>query len=236
MQKKTANSVRMLKSTSLVLGQNQAKWATSVVLAKSVPSYMEIVGMIDDAAVDADKDILAAAITKNETRDNLEEELFLCCSGLISIANYEKNAELAQAVKHTESSLEKMKDDQLITTGKTVLALAKANAKKLEDYGYMAADITALETLIGQFTAVQATPRSEESTRVAAKMSMNEIIRKAKELLTDQIDHQMELMRRREPEFYSAYQSARKIIDIGIRHEKKDPKKAEAQDQKEATK
>ena len=65
---------------------------------------------------------------------------------------------------------------------------------------------------------------------------MNEIIRKAKELLTDQIDHQMELMRRREPEFYNAYQSARKIVNIGIRHEKKDPKKAEAQDQKEATK
>jgi len=46
----------------------------------------------------------------------------------------------------------------------------------------------------------------------------------------------MELMRRREPEFYNAYQSARKIIDIGVRHEKKATKTAEGQNQDEATK
>jgi len=225
MQKETANSVRMLKATELVLGQNQAKWATSVVLAKSVPAYIALVGQIDDAAVSADKNISAAAIAKNEIRDCLEEETFLCSVALLSVANYEKNTALAQPVRLSESMLDKMKDDDLITTCKTVLNLAKANAKKIEDYGIIAEDVTKLETLIGQFSEVQASPRSEVSSRIAAKISMNEVIREAKELLTDQIDLQMELIRRREPEFYNAYQSARKIIDIGVRHAKKEEPK-----------
>lgn len=227
MEKKTANSVRMFKSVDLVFEQNQPKWATSPILAKSIPEFRGIIRQIDDSAVKADKNILAAAITKNETKDDLAEMIFLGCSGLISIANYEKNSALAQPVKHTEAGLARMKDDELITTGKTVLSLAKANAKKLEEYGFTAEDIARLETLIEQFVKVEASPRSEESTRVAAKVSMNELISNAKEMLADHIDHQMELIRRREPEFYNAYQSARKVINIGIRHEKKkeEPKK-----------
>lgn len=225
MEKKTANSVRMFKSVDLVFDQNQTKWATSTVLAKSIPEFRGIVRQIDDSAVKADKNILAAAITKNEIKEDLAEIVFLACSGLTSIANYEKNSALAQPVKQTESGLARMKDDELITTGKTVLDLAKANAKKLEEYGFTAEDLTRLETLIEQFVKAEASPRSEESTRVAAKMSMNELISSAKEILTDHIDHQMELIRRREPEFYNAYQSARKVINIGIRHETKEEPK-----------
>lgn len=217
----------MLKATGLILEQNKAKWATSVVLSKSVPAYMALVNQIDDSAVSADKNISAAAIAKNEIRDCLEEETFLCSAALLSVANYEKDAALAQPAKLSESQLDKMKDDDLITTSKTVLNMAKANAKKLEEYGITATDIAKMESLIGQFSGVQATTRSEVSTRTAAKVSMNEVIRAAKELLIDQIDLQMELIRRREPEFYNAYRSARKIVDIGIRHEKKkeEPKK-----------
>jgi hypothetical protein len=134
MEKKTANSVRMFKSVDLVFDQNQTKWATSTVLAKSIPEFRGIVRQIDDSAVKADKNILAAAITKNEIKEDLAEIVFLACSGLTSIANYEKNSALAQPVKQTESGLARMKDDELITTGKTVLDLAKANAKKLEEY------------------------------------------------------------------------------------------------------
>jgi hypothetical protein len=228
MQKKTANIVRMLKSTALVLEQNQPKWATSVVLSKSVPTYIAMVAKIPDAAVSADKTITGTTTTKNELRDELEEEVYLFSSPLLSIANYEKNSTMAKSISFSETKLSRIKEADLITTAKTVLNLAKANLKKLEDYSIKPDDAAKLEAMVTNFNEVQTSPRSETSTRAAARGSMDDIVNEAKMLLLSQIDLQMESIRRHDPEFYNAYQSARKIINVGIRHiKKKDPKKAE---------
>ena len=236
MNKKIANIARMLRTTGNVLNQNKDKWATLAVLATTVPGFLEMVEKIDPAMLESEKEISAPSVDKETIRENLEEETFLLATALRSLGNFEKNTSITEVTSFSESSLNNLMEDKLISLAKKVLALGKANVAKLAGYGIVEADLTRHEGLIGQFTAIQTIPRSMVVDRKAAKETLVGVVNEAKELLTDQIDLQMELMRRREPEFYSAYQSARKIIDIGIRHEKKDPKKAEAQDQKEATK
>jgi hypothetical protein len=160
-------------------------------------------------------------LNKETIRENLEEETYLLGISLRSLGNFEKNTSITEVTAFSESNLKNMMEDKQVTLTKKVLGLGKENVKKLSDYGIAEADFTKLEGLIAQFTDIQTIPRSKLVDRKAAK-----------ELLTSQ----MELMRRREPEFYSAYQSARKIVDTGIRHEKKVTKTAEDENQNEATK
>lgn len=221
----------MLRTTGNVLSQNQEKWATLAVLASTVPGFLELVEKIDPAMLESEKEISAPSVDKESIRENLEEETFLLATALRSLGNFEKNTSITEVTAFSESSLKNMMEDKLVTLAKKVLALGKANVTKLAGYGIVEADLTKLDGLIGQFLAIQAIPRSKLVDRKAAKESLVEVVDAAKELLTSQIDLQMELMRRREPEFYSAYQSARKIIDIGVRHATKAPLKASTPNQ-----
>ena len=221
MNKRIANIARMLRTTGNVLSQNQEKWATLAVLAATVPGFLKMVEEIDPAMLESEKEISAPSVDKETIRENLEEETYLLGIALRSLGNFEKNTSITEVTAFSESNLKNMMEDKLVTLVKKVLGLGKENVKKLTNYGIAEAELTKLEGLIAQFTAIQTIPRSKLVDRKAAKETLVEVVDAAKELLTSQIDLQMELMRRREPEFYNAYQSARKIVDIGIRHEKK---------------
>ncbi|WP_320052757.1 hypothetical protein [uncultured Acetobacteroides sp.] len=236
MNKRIANIARMLRTTADVLNQNKDKWATLAVLATTVPGFLELVEKIDPAMLESEKEISAPSADKETIREGLEEETFLLAMALRSLGNFEKNTTLTEATSFSESNLKNMMEDTLVTTAKKVIGLGKENVKKLAGYGIVEADLTRHEEMIAQFSTIQTIPRSKLVDRKAAKEALVEVVDAAKERLTEQIDLQMELLRRREPAFYSAYQSARKIVDIGIRHEKKDPKKAEAPNTDEAAK
>ena len=235
MNKKIANIARMLRTTGDVLNQNQEKWATLAVLAATVPDFLKMVEKIDPAMLESEKEISASSVDKETIRENLEEETYLLATALRSLGNFEKNTSITEVTAFSESSLKNLMEDKLVTLAKKVLTLGKENVKKLADYGIVEADFTELEGLIGQFSAIQTIPRSKLVDRKAAKESLVEVVDAAKKMLLDQIDLQMELMRRREPEFYSAYQSARKIVDTGIRHAKKVTKTVEDENQGKPT-
>jgi hypothetical protein len=232
MKKKIANIARMLRTTADVLNQNKDKWATLAVLASTVPSFLELVEKIDPAMLESEKEISASSADKEIIRKNLEEDTFLLATALRSLGNFEKNTSITEVTSFSESSLDNLMEDTLVTLSKKVLGLGKENVKKLAGYGIVEADLTKHEGLITQFSSIQTIPRSKLVDRKAAKETLAEVVEAAKKLLVEQIDLLMELMRRREPAFYSAYQSARKIVEIGIRHEKKTPpKKASKKDQ-----
>lgn len=215
----------MLKTTCGVFELYKSKWDSMKVLGTSIPLYLEKVKKVDDALLESEKDVKSGALDKRQSRKRLEERTFIFASGLLSIGKSENNPQIISVTSFPESSLSNMMEGKLITTSKNVLALAKANAEKLVNYGIVEADITDLDNEIKKFATVQTLPRTLVVDRKAAKLSLDDAVAQAKEMLTDQIDLQMEVLRKREPDFYNAFLAARKVVDTGIRHKKKEDAK-----------
>ncbi len=55
-----------------------------------------------------------------------------------------------------------------------------------------------------------------------ARENIEEVEASAEALLEDELDRSMRKQKRKNPSFFSEYTSARMIIDLGTRHEKKD--------------
>lgn len=225
MQKKIANTVRMLKTTGNVLEQNKTKWDMIKILSTTVPSYMELIKKVDDAMLESERDTKASSMDKRIFRKELEEHCFYIASALHSIGSFEKNSGITAVTALKESTLKNYMEDMLVTKAKTLHTLAKENTEKLANYGIVEADITKLDELIKKFASIQTIPRSMVVDRKAAKLSLEDAVGQAKDMLTDQIDLQMEMLRKREPDFYNAFLAARKVVDTGIRHKKKEDAK-----------
>ena len=211
----------MLKAVNTVLEQNNEKISGLAALVATVTLFGEKIKEIDTAQLAADADTKGATQSREDLRESIEEEAYYLSVALLAIANSEGDIKMAETVKVTESELMRQKEGELITTVAKLLQYANNYADKLKPYAIEAADVKDLEDMSERFNATQGEHRSTVSERKAAKENLEILIRDAKELLTSQLDLQMELLGRREPMLLSAYRSARMNIDYGNRHDKK---------------
>jgi hypothetical protein len=65
-------------------------------------------------------------------------------------------------------------------------------------------------------------PRETISVRVSAKIKLNKLIRTNSTLLKEELDGLVDIYRRKNPDFWNAYFTARKLVNYGVRHEKKE--------------
>lgn len=64
-------------------------------------------------------------------------------------------------------------------------------------------------------------PRIAIGKRKEARVNIEEVEASADALLKEELDRSMRKQKRKNPQFFGEYTSARMIIDLGTRHEKK---------------
>ena len=84
----------------------------------------------------------------------------------------------------------------------------------------MPSDLTTFRTEIDAFTASKTNIGTGKAERTGTRSSLTECFAEVDTLLTGTIDKLMEGFRKKDPEFYNAYWSARVIRDIGGSHTK----------------
>lgn len=224
MDKKTSNVIRMLKTTRILFNDNRSIWTKVEVLNLSVPLFLVAVDTIEDSTLSANKDVGYASVEKEIMREDIEDQAYVYSCALLSIANFNKDMEMSRAVNVSESTLSRLKDQDFIITVKQIGGYAVANADRLVGYGIEKEEIPTLLTKLDAFSKMQTAPRNEIINRKISKEQLVGLIDEAKEMLTSQIDLQMEVLRKKEPEFYNGYISARQVIGVGVRYAKDDKK------------
>ncbi len=156
-----------------------------------------------------------AAGAKGNVRHDYEAKILEIGDQLASIAAAATDAVLAAQVEFSKAGLGKLPDDDLLTAGKRVATLAKANAAALADHLVTDADVAALEQLTADFDKIKNQPRTTIAGRAGETATLPDLITAVTDLLRDRLDKQMTKFRLSNPEFYAGYLSARVVVDRG---------------------
>jgi hypothetical protein len=111
--------------------------------------------------------------------------------------------------------LKKLGDNALLNQCTLIYNIAEAmDTAEITPYGVLPETVVSLKKEIDDFAALVAKPRTEIITRSRATSSLEDLFKETNELLRNQLDKLMLVLRLGNPVFYNEYKSARIIVDL----------------------
>lgn len=158
--------------------------------------------------------------SKKLQKDALVKRAFELASILFAMATRNKDQVLLAKVDFPISELHGLRDGELASKCKNILDLGRSNLPQIIGYGTSEEKMNALDEQIVQYKTSLPARRISVSELKAANQKLKEVLKQATDLVNDQIDRMLVQFETSEPDFYTAYQNARKVVAYGTRHEK----------------
>lgn len=159
------------------------------------------------------------AAQKTDAKNELADAAWVVCCGLQSLASQTDNSKLAAQVKFSRSALPRGRENDFVNHCKSIAALGTENAVVLANkYNVKAKDLTALNTAIAGFEAVQGKPRSGRAAQSSATTELDRLFVKLDKTLNEELDPLIEKFKKTNAGFYNEYRTARAIVDSAASH------------------
>ena len=208
----------IFETTIKLLDDNNALWSGTVAFADSVTRAKAGIDAIDTASDAQQKPTAGLTVDKAQLRTDLEDETLEIADQLAALAEKTNQGDLAEQVRMTKSSLDKLLDNDLEQTAERTVFLANNNIGALADYGVLPADVTALDTARTAFHDMITVPREAAAQRKAQSQSLPQLIAKVRSIFRNELDKLMTPFKKSNPDFYAGYLAARVIVDRAATH------------------
>src|ERR1039457_5710272 len=215
MKRNLLNRTGMGATVAAYMNKNLTIWTGNKAVTTTVTALNDALGTVDSKAQQQEAPIVGEEEKKVLVRHDYEDEIMRIAGQLCSLADKIGDTNLGAQTELTLAQLDKLSVDVLEATGKRISGLATTNLAALADYGITQADITALDTMAGQFHDVKTAPRKAIATRAGQTKTMPPAVKSVTSLLRNHLDKQMLMFKKNNPEFYAGYVSARVIVDRG---------------------
>jgi len=154
------------------------------------------------------------AESKNQQRANLVVLTADYARKLSAYARFNNNLNLAQEVKFSESKLKQVTDTAVKDYAQIVYDRAQNNLTSLASYGITAETQTTLKDAITAYNATIGKPGASRTESGLITQQLKALFKTADAVL-ENMDTAVEIIRLSQPNFYSGYQKARKVINTG---------------------
>lgn len=209
------NKLKMAQATLACVQEedNAAFWQGIVGIEEAVTSTEEIVaGIIASSQKQAARNGFSAE--KKGAKDAMLLAAFTVCSGLTALAAATGNSQLAAQSDFSRSDLARGRERDVVNRCQTFSDLGIANKVALAaKYNVNANDLAALKAAIADFTGAQPKPRNGRAISASATKQLEALFAELDATLNNQLDPLMEKFKSTQPAFYTAYQTARTIVD-----------------------
>ncbi|MGC2235693.1 MAG: hypothetical protein WA584_06005 [Pyrinomonadaceae bacterium] len=152
------------------------------------------------------------ALRKNDLRERLGNEVLKFAGVVETFADDTSDLQLLDDMKIKPSQLERIRDDELAPLCQFIHDRAQPHAAALKDYNIQAADFTALQTLISDYSAEVPKPRTIISQRKTNNANIA-VLFKDNEKRFKNLDKQIETLRVAHPDFVNTYFTTRNVVD-----------------------
>ena len=218
MNKRQENKLTMYEGLLTLLQANSAKGASITGYSDAVTQFSSLLTELKGKSAEVDSVSVGKTAMKSDAGDALIAALLPVCSALYVYGRKQNSEEIRGRVSVTEARLQTMRDTELASFGSGVADLATANAAGIAPMGITADKITDLKTKADAYDAAIGARESSVADRKGARGTMSDLFDQVDELLNEEFDRYMELLRSTETEFYNKYFAARVIKDTGVRH------------------
>ena len=204
--------------------QDEAETVNSVqVLKESADEFTATVEGIRSKSAETKNASTGKTAAKNQAEDALIATLLPVASAVFIYAKKKNDVELKEKAKVTESGLRLMRDTELASRGEDIATLAEGVLANLAPSNITADSIAALKAKAQAYLASIGARESGVAGRMGAGTSMEDLFAKADEILEEEIDPAMELIRATKTQFYNEYFTLRVVKDTGVRHKPETP-------------
>lgn len=221
MRQVSENFMTMAEATLKMLQTNETVWSGNAPFAALVNAVKEGIDAVtvlqkDGNAVSTgatlDKELAGDAAIAQAMRLSKFAQVYLLEKG---------NHTLHDQVKVSRSSMDRHGDAELTAALQNLHEKLSSLSTEAESYGITAAELNKLKDLTKTFDDIKSNPRMIVSGRKSSNMNIPATLRHLREIFhkTDRLIH---LWDESHPQFFNNYNNARIIIDLGVRHEKKE--------------
>jgi hypothetical protein len=165
---------------------------------------------------------------KYQAEDDMIALLVPIASCLFVYAKKKGNAELMEKARVTEYVLRRIRDTELASRAETIAALAEENTANLIPANITSDMIADLKIQLDAYRNALGVRERSVAERKGARITMQDHFYKMDEILGEEIDPAMELIRASNAQFYNEYFALRVVKDTGVRHNKPEPAPAPA--------
>jgi len=145
--------------------------------------------------------------------------VFTCASALYLVGKEENNFEIKDYCSFPKSDLDKARDTEFAVTGKKIAGWAVTKAVPLAGHSWTAADTLDLTDKVTQYDEVIGRREVLTEVRKTALEEMKALFKEVTKFLNEELDREVEMIKRDHPTEYSLYFGAREIKSRGVRHE-----------------
>ena len=218
MNKKLENKLTMYEGLLTLLQANSAKTQSVGGFADAVNEFVAVIDGLKTKSIEVDGAAVGKTSVKHGAEDELVAALLPVCSALFVFGRKQGVYEIKERINTTEAKLRAMRDTEFASFGNAAADMAAENAKGIEPFGITAEKIADLKTKAQAYSAAIGERESSVADRKGARGSMHELFDRADDLLSEELDRFIEMLRPVETELYNKYFAARVIKDTGIRH------------------
>lgn len=218
MNKREENKLTMYEGLLTLLQANSAKVQSVGGFADAIAELTAIVGGIKAKETELGGATAGKAAAKYNAEDALVAALLPVSSALYMYGRKQNDTELQERAKTTEARLRTLRDTELASFGTTIGELATAHSGGIAPYGVTPEAIADLKTKAGTYSSAIGARESSIADRKGARESLSDLFARADDMLNEEFDHFMELLRPTETELYNKYFAARVVKDTGVRH------------------
>ncbi len=216
MENRDTNRINMINTTIGYADDNTAATSGISQFAIVLAAVKAKMVLINNA------NILAGGATSGVTLDTkalraaMEGLTMKCAHGTLAYANSTSNNTLKALVAVTESGLKSEKKEDVDDVCERVKNACNANIAGATPFGVTATDVTDLATAIGLYRTATQNPRNAIISKSQANTNAGKMIGEViNDLLRGQMDAMADTLKISNKDFWSGWQQAREIIDLG---------------------
>ena len=209
------NKMTMFRAVDAVMTQHRETIDALPPLAESVTKFsgsLTDILQLDNEYVGVAEGATAA---KNSSLDDCVERAFRICNALYALGRKTGNEQLKASCGVSISDITKMRETDIEQHCSRIADLAQESTTDLAVYGINAAEIKAFRKALETYRQQADSKHSKTAESKAARKSLYEAFCAADEILREDIDSLIELVKAGNADFYNQYKAARTIRDLG---------------------
>jgi len=214
MNAKQRNRLAMFMAVKNVFGFYPTELGTIKVLQGFIEKFNELIAKIEAVHQVQQGNTTGARQLKLKEEAEMIDATVKLAATMYVYAQVNEMPDLQAKCAISASQMERMPDEKVRAICLNVYNEAVQLGDVLADYGQTVDDVTQLKKEIDDFSALIAAPRSAIVTRSQATKELESLMRETNDLLRNNIDKLMELLKESQPKVYNTYLAARTIVDL----------------------
>lgn len=208
------NKRSMYLAVQAVTDSFEAAWIGLPAFANAFTQFKAELGGLDTVAALQEKATTGVTQDKQQAKEEAITRAIQVSSAVFAYASVTENSTLQALVNYSKTALAQSRDTLLIDKLQVIYEAANDNVADLANYGITAADITAFEASVNSYADQVQNPRVAIGDGAAATDRLVEMFDLLDDILKNQMDKLMEVLKATNDEFYVKYKKARIIVDL----------------------